>query len=355
MHEVIVRNRPASPPKCIYCCSAANPFNREHALNEAFGVFQTDAQSDFFLRNMVCRPCNQFFGDTIDRVLGRDSTEAVLRYKFGLKSPAKARDLRYSNVGLKFRVPGPFEGAYFEFGSDVGGMNLVPIFPPQIGFRRKGLAETRWFLEPQVSVETLAEYRTVQVGEIEMLILGPSEADRKRVEDKVRAAGVQITNKRDIAGQTQPNDQIVTEVSTQLDAHILRALAKIGFNYVACVHGADFVLRSDFDVLRNYIRYSFSPGYPLVILANDGILTGEPRGLKFTDGHLITFQWNASGRGLLARVSLFNHAVYHVLFCAEYSGVWCNELESGHHFDTETGEISPLFSASALHIPGRHA
>ena len=231
-------------------------------------------------------------------------------------------------------------------------MNLVPTFPAQIGFRRKGSAETRWLLESQVSVETLAEYRTAQAGNVEMLILGPTEADRKRVEDKVRAAGISITNKRDVAGQTQLNEQIATEVSTQLDSDILRALAKIGFNYVACVHGADFVLRSDFDALRNYIRYAVEPGYPLVVLASGGILTGEPRGLKFTDGHLITFQWNASLRGLLARVSLFNQAVYHVLFCVEYSGIWSNELECGHDFDIETGEVSPLCSLSTTPIPG---
>ena len=109
---MIVRNRPASPPTCIYCRFTTNPFNREHALNEAFGNFKTDAQSDFFLRDIVCQPCNQYFGNTIDLVLGRDSTEAVLRYKFGLKSPAKAHELRYKNVGLRFREAGPFQGAY---------------------------------------------------------------------------------------------------------------------------------------------------------------------------------------------------------------------------------------------------
>jgi hypothetical protein len=123
MTDVIVRNRPVSPPTCIYCRSTTAPFTREHAINQAFGRFKMDAVNDFVLKDMVCQQCNQSFGDTIDLVLGRDSTAAILRYKFGLKSPAKAQELKYKRVALKFRVEGPFEGAYFELGSDVGGMN----------------------------------------------------------------------------------------------------------------------------------------------------------------------------------------------------------------------------------------
>lgn len=352
MSDVIVRNRPASPATCIYCRSTTHPFNREHAINEAFGKFKMDSANNFVLKDMVCQPCNQFFGDTIDLVLGRDSSEAILRYKFGLKSPARAHELKYERVALNFRVQGPFEGAYFEFGSDAGGMNLVPTFPAQIGLRWKVSGKAKWLLESQISREALAEYRSAQAGALEMLILGPSEADRKRVEDRARAAGIPFKRKRDIAGQTQTNDQILTEISTQLDTDILRALAKIAFNYVACVHGADFILRCDFDELRSYIRHGALSRMPLVVLGQSGILTGEPSGLKFTDGHLITFEWNKTERGLVARVSLFNHAKYHVLFCTNYSGIWSNELVSGHHFDIETGEISPLLSVSTIHIPG---
>ena len=352
MNDVIVRNRPASPPTCIYCRSTTNPFTREHAVNQAFGKFKMNDATDFVLKNIVCQQCNQFFGDTIDLVLGRDSAAAILRYKFGLKSPAKTQELNYKRVALKFRVVGPFEGAYFELGSDVGGMNLVPVFPPQIGMRWKISSKTKWLLESQISGDTFAEYRAAKAGTVEMLILGPTEADRNRVANKVRDAGIQITNQRDIAGHTQAKDEILTEVTTQLDADILRALAKIAFNYVACVHGADFMLRPDFDELRNYIRYGASSQIPLVILGAGGILTGEPSRLKFTDGHLITFEWNETGRGLMARVSLFNDAKYHVLFCRDYSGIWSDDLVCGHHFDIETGDIDPLFSVSTICIPG---
>ncbi|MGH9436307.1 MAG: HNH endonuclease [Candidatus Acidiferrales bacterium] len=352
MNERVVRNRPASPPTCIYCRSTTNPFNREHAINQAFGTFKVDTENDFFLRHIVCQSCNQVFGDTIDLALGRDSAEAILRYKFGLKSPARADDLSYNRVTLKFWVPGEFYGAYFELGSDAAGLNLVPTFPTQIGLRWKGAARTKWLLESEVSAEAVAEYRKAPAGGVEMLILGPREEDRKRVENAVRNGGITVANKRDVTGQTRMNDEIVTQVSTLLDDSILRGLAKIAFNYVACVHGADFILRSDFDQLRNYIRHGAASRMPFVVQADGGILTDEPRGQKFTDGHLITFEWNRTERGLLARVSLFNHAKYHVLFCTNYSGIWSNELVSGHHFDIETGEISSLSSVSMIHIPG---
>jgi hypothetical protein len=352
MQRKPVRNRPATPPTCIYCRSTTNPFNREHAINEAFGTFKVEPDLDFYLRDMVCQPCNQSFGDSIDLALGRDSAEAVLRFTFNLKSPAKARQLQYKRLRLKFWIPGEFFGAYFELGSDAVGLNLVPIFPPQIGLRWKGTTKTKWLLESEVSAEAISEYRHAPKGNVEMLILGPHEEDRARVESAVRIAGIPIRNKRDVAGHTQQDDQIVTQVSMLLDSRILRAVAKIAFNYVACVHGAGFVLRSDFNDLRNYIRYGTESGFPFVVQANGGILTGEPRESKFTNGHLITLEWNRAERGLLSRVSLFNHAKYHVLFCTHYSGVWSNELVSGHHFDIKTGEVSSLFSSSKIQIIG---
>jgi hypothetical protein len=61
--------------KCIYCLHDVPPegFNTEHVILEAFGKFK----SNLTLNKVVCRACNQFFGDHIDRILARDSFEAT--------------------------------------------------------------------------------------------------------------------------------------------------------------------------------------------------------------------------------------------------------------------------------------
>jgi hypothetical protein len=74
-------------PACIYCQHADPPcgFNTEHVIPEALGAFHDNLTLS---GSEVCRECNQYFGDTLDRMLTRDSYEALLRVEHGLKESA---------------------------------------------------------------------------------------------------------------------------------------------------------------------------------------------------------------------------------------------------------------------------
>src|SRR5205814_9517651 len=78
---------------CIYCQGSGVKFNREHVIPEAFGKFK-----DNFVLTCVCVNCNQFFGDELELVLGRNSREAILRLHHGVKAPAGAAKLKYDRV-----------------------------------------------------------------------------------------------------------------------------------------------------------------------------------------------------------------------------------------------------------------
>src|SRR5437667_4979715 len=105
-------------PTCIYCQRADPPcgFTREHVLLAAFGSFQ-DAPT---LPSSVCAECNQYFGDHPDRLLARDSAEAVLRLRHGIKNPAGLH--RMFNERVRVRMP--------DDGSRWGGVNLKFVAPP---------------------------------------------------------------------------------------------------------------------------------------------------------------------------------------------------------------------------------
>ena len=88
---------------CIYCLQArpVSAFrHREHVMSRCFGTFRPD---NLILREVVCDECNQYFGENIELILGRDSIEGILRYRHGIK-PEKAPR---SHKRLKFRCNAP--------------------------------------------------------------------------------------------------------------------------------------------------------------------------------------------------------------------------------------------------------
>ena len=78
--------------KSIYCLEENEKysFNTEHVIHKSFGMFKRALT----LNKEVCRNCNQYFGNNIDRILSRDSYEAFLRLKYEIK-PSK----EYFHIG----------------------------------------------------------------------------------------------------------------------------------------------------------------------------------------------------------------------------------------------------------------
>ena len=70
--------------KCIFCLEGdpAEGFNTEHVIPRAFGTFE----NNLTLTDMVCRSCNQFFGDNLELIFARDSFEAYDRILHGLNT-----------------------------------------------------------------------------------------------------------------------------------------------------------------------------------------------------------------------------------------------------------------------------
>lgn len=75
---------------CIYCLQAqtADHFDREHVVPQAFGTFE----HNLVLTRTVCKKCNQYFGDTLDRILSKGSPPGVVRYITGMRPPEQLND-----------------------------------------------------------------------------------------------------------------------------------------------------------------------------------------------------------------------------------------------------------------------
>jgi HNH endonuclease len=122
---------------CIYCKDSDKIFDREHVMPEAFGTFEPDSS----VLDCVCKECNGYFGRNLEFALSRDSSEAVLRLRYGVKPASEAKDLQYQKLEIKVGQPGPWFGATAILEADASGIGVEPVPVPQVAFRWKGQQE----------------------------------------------------------------------------------------------------------------------------------------------------------------------------------------------------------------------
>jgi hypothetical protein len=328
---------------CIYCREQNKEFNREHVIPEAFGSFE----GNFVLHESVCAECNSYFGRTLDLILSRDSGEALLRLRYGIKPAAQAKDLRTTRVRLTVNVSGPWYGTQIILTADETGTKLGSEQLPQVGFRKPPSIDFVWFTEDQLSEsQKFEQYK--QGSEIK--IVGPSEEAVQRLGERLIQLDINFEKKGTLDQPVSKGAQIETIAKYQIDPIILRAIGKIALNYAAYTKGATFALRQDFNDFRNYVRYGTEPEWkPAILPSSKPILFDDSFKWKQTNGHIITLDWAPRNRGILAQVSLFNSVTYHALLCPRASGLWY-PLACGHHFDIDSHKISALGNASAIKL-----
>jgi len=320
---------------CIYCrADSTVAFPKEHVVPKAFGKFRENLTLD-----CVCGVCNDFFNRELELFLTRDSVEAMLRVRYGLKTKSGRRKLGKSRLVVKVISPGDWYGARLSLERDEGGTEAKAEPVPQVAFRKFGESDWRWFLEEELDqTREWERYRT----EAETKIVGKPDAVIQRLADKLIQMGIVFKKRGEFekhGGQVQVFGEGI------LDDIIFRGVAKIAFNFLAHQKRQHFALRSDFDTVRDYIRLGVRPSQPPVIVTKMPILRGDDAFYRQTNGHVIVLDWDRMNQGIVCLVSLFNHLTYHVNLCWSYSGLW-HPLTGGRHFDLETLTINEVRGVS---------
>lgn len=336
--------------KCVYCSSQDNPFNnREHVVPQAFGNYEP---TSFILCGAVCDPCNQYFGDTLDLKLSRDSIEAIRRLQYGVKPASAANNLMYGRTELKINQPGPWFGATAVIRPDCSGVGIEPVPVPQVAFRRIDTTEWEYFSEKQLdNSHKMKKYAGSLPTHTEIKVMASDQEGKDRLIGKLAAIGINFVQQGVLDAPISVDGTVGIEITVEIDHLLYRSIAKIGFNYVAHQHGASFALQSDFDDVRNYIRYGTIPSWdPVVQSSNARILANDDLGSPVTNKHLITFHRATTTGSLVVQVSPFNTITYRVMLCPRYSGLWDDELIRGHHFDFDSKKITPLRNSNSSNL-----
>lgn len=331
-------------PRCIYCLEdkPAAAFNTEHVMPVMLGRFMRFET----LHDTVCRSCNQHFGDEVEIVLGRDGHEALQRLARGLKPAAKASEFRSRLIELTIPPGSPWEGAHLSIGPSADGTTIVINLVPQIGVRRE--VETKWNFLDEAAFR-VADDSLLGLGlhkaRVLFRILANDEESFERLLGLMheRVPGFRI----DSALPPPPvqDGRLDVQIVGTVDKVLARAVAKIGFNYLALVAGAQFVLDPVFDPVRLFIRYGNGERREFVGVTAEQLLIDEPHGCQITDGHLVVVQ-RSRRYGIRAEVCPFNELHYAIRLAREGPRLWW-PLATGHHFNWRNSEVTALIRISS--------
>lgn len=321
--------------KCIYCLEdkPSDSFKKtEHVLPRSFGGFK----NNLTLNKIVCDTCNQYFGDNLERPLGRETLEGMERFDHNIK---KRKDFKPSGKKGRLNIKveeGPLKGAYAyrEYSAFEDDIVLKPS--PQVGFKKVGGTEYSYFLLENIPEKDYLD-KNYDLKELKsIVVLGCKfEEAQKCLEEKNI-----IFHKNGDAYPSIPDSTIDCGVTGTIDQIIFRAIAKIAFNYFV-YWGEKIGFNKPFDPIRRYIRYGEKASFPFVVILEKAILGDEPEEGKRRLGHLITFDWSKNRLSLVAQVSLFNWMTYSVLLAKDIENkTFC--LSKGNFFNVANMEILEL-------------
>lgn len=319
--------------ECIYCREkqpASAYAKAEHVIPQSFGKFR----NNLTLRHLVCDACNQFFGDSIELALARDTLEGQSRPDFGVK---KAADFKSPGHQSRIRIKiaeGDFKGAYAfrDYSGADGKVTLQPV--PQIGFRQRESGGYKYFTLDELPDKKQLEALGLDIRQpksIRAVGIGEGELSRRLAEN-----GISFQHGGKVLEKSKT---LLSEVQGIIDDTICRGAAKIAFNYLARWEGGEFVRQASFDPIRNFVRHGLQSPYSLVKINQRPILTDE--GAKRRVGHLVTIAWAADRVSIVAQVSLLNLFTYSICLARNYDGER-RKITRGHFFNVADGAILEL-------------
>ncbi len=329
-------------PICIYCVRTDPPygFNREHVIPEALGRFEgglTLADSE------VCADCNQYFGDTLDRFLTRDSAEATLRFRYGLKDPAEVGTMFRERVRVRLPQDGAkWGGAYFDLVPPPDGeREPYADLAPQFGCKRRDGSGWDYFTEEDLRSDPDAPARIARGCDKLRLIWYDNEETKVRLLALLAEKGITFEGGTEfVESLPLKGGRITPELQVTFDKALARAVTKIAFNYLAKRQGTAFMLRSEFDPVRRFVRYAEGSSQDFVSPQTGPVVRGKG-GEPVPRWHVLALYWDRDREAVLCQVGLFNYLVYVVRLCQRFRGVW-RQVMDGHQFDLETMKAKPL-------------
>jgi hypothetical protein len=140
--------------------------------------------------------------------------------------------------------------------------------------------------------------------------------------------------------------KLKVEIEGVIDSMIFRTIAKIAFNYLAKIKGANYALDQRFDLIRDYIKTANKQNFKMVRIEKGHILAEETRSKYFLEGHLFTIETRYNN--IISKIALTNTlGFYYVVYLGKLGLIW-HDIKSGHAYSLKEDKMIPLFSPTFL-------
>jgi len=296
------------------------------------------------LHNVVCRECNQYFGNTLDNKLARGSMQGAIRYLRGIKSLQKFRDVDKKRVKLSARAPGEPTLRQAEFVKTPEGEGLA--FTPGIDYH--SISSNK---EQFVSLESLERGSWNESDDIDRqypVIL--SYRGEAQVLERIQQALAKLKLGIEILGtisKTEAGQRVLVVVDAVIeDVLIYRAIAKIAFNYLTYKMGRDFALQPIFNRIRAFIRYG-SVSTILVKKRPRMKISGDCEEAARRRGHIVAIELAEDSTTIVGFVEFFGVMTYKVTLGR--FGQLAIPISAGHYFDVKYKQILQMDAIRPSH------
>jgi hypothetical protein len=327
--------------KCIYCLEnkPEESFTKaEHVIPQSFGLFQDNFTLNQPHNKTVCNDCNQYFGDTLEIALARDTVEGLSRYEHGIRNPKDFKSIgKKSRIQHKKIAQGVLKGVfiYLAYSEEFNQIIQKPL--QQVGFLNKESSEYTYFL-----LDDIPDIEELQKNgfDIDSNVLAFGTIFEP-IEQALANKGIFPEFRKEIPLPDKRLDKLLVEFDVILDSTIRRAIAKISFNYLAYWQGAQFVLQDAFNPIRLYIRNGVQKDTSFIRMSGESILKDEPSQEFRRLAHIVTVNWAKSGSSIISQVSLNNYFSYTVQLATNSPSPRPN-LRKGHRFNLGDHKIYEL-------------
>lgn len=265
------KNNSRKCARCVYCLDekSISEFNRDHVIPESFGTFGSNTPT---LINLVCRDCNQYFGNNVENDLGRDSLYGVIyRSMSGIINAKefyenKRHKKNLSHSYVKCNVHGDMLVDISDFDVNINPQFMVSIANQviimnstkgvQAHFRINKIPQRR-FLE-DIGLKPVFGYLKFYLSANNTVNL------YEQTRFTLKKSDIHVEIKRNWLSEIdlRAGEQFL-QFNFTINDWVMRAIAKMTFNYFILQYG-NTAFSSNFNDIRNYIRYGKIPNYYII-------------------------------------------------------------------------------------------
>jgi hypothetical protein len=213
-------------------------------MPRAFGRFTNSPTLD-----CVCDECNGAFGETIEREMGRDSLEALMRLVHKTKPASEVHELGSKRVTTTLDHEDPaWKGCHMEWKHEGG--EVVVTLVPQVGFQRRDGAG--WIYVTEKDLQDTAKPLPPEADEPKkgMRLVAPSREIDERLVAVLAGRGIAFKMIREDGGHLSSAGGVAqVSIRGSIDDTSYRCVGKIAFNYLTWRMGSDFARLETFNTI----------------------------------------------------------------------------------------------------------